>query len=109
MVFANVCVFARAGNVDLIFGERSGRDIVERISAVRLYLRIVGGIMQHEEVYPAVAGYSIDNLINRFSGLNFNLTRHDIADLTKYEHRISPCRPATADPARRSHGAHTLV
>ena len=82
---------------------------MERISAVRLHLGIVGVIMQDEEANPAVAGDSIDNLINRFSGLTFNLTRHDIAGLTKYEHRISARGPAPAHATRGPHSPHSLV
>src|SRR5579863_2598821 len=82
---------------------------MERISAVRLYLGIVGVGMQDEETNPAVAGESINNPINALSGLTFNLTCHNISDLAKYENRISARGPAAADATFGPHGSHTLV
>src|SRR5580658_8725663 len=68
LILPNLCVFAGAGNFDLIIGECSGGEIMEWIPAVGLYLGIVRIIMQDEEANPAVSDYSIDDFVNRFSG-----------------------------------------
>ena len=75
---------------------------MERISAVGLYLGIVGIIMQNKEANPAVAGYSVDDFVDRFSGFAFDLsvTTSPAWRRTNTEFPLADQRPLTPPSAR---------
>jgi len=77
-VFPDFRVLSRAGDGDLVIGERALRRVVEWQPAVRLHFRIVFAVVKHEEKDPIAANRAIDDLVGWLSGPTLYLSREGV-------------------------------
>jgi hypothetical protein len=97
VVFTNLGVFPRSGNINFVLCKRPLRQIMERFTLVGLYFGIVLIFMQDEETNSISANHAVDDLISRLTGLAHDRASDCVPVLAQHKDVFATVRPLSAE------------